>query len=160
MPNKASSRTCRVFAVLAPLAAACAAPRVSSDPAADSVAIRALIDRTEAANNRGDVDAWVALFENDAVYMPPGSPAVTTRAGLRDVATAGFSRFAAAIEIVPAELVVLGDWAFARSRVTGRATPKGGGTPVPIDMKQLVVYHRHPAAGWRIARLINNSNLE
>jgi uncharacterized protein (TIGR02246 family) len=160
MPNRASSRTCHVLAVLVPLAVGCAAPRVSSDPAADSVAIRALIDRTEAANNRGDVAAWVALFEDHAVYMPPGSPPITTRTGLREVASAGFSQFEAAIEIIPSELVVLGDWAFARSHVTGTAMPKAGGEAVPIDVKQLVLYHRQSDASWRIARLINNSNRE
>lgn len=154
-----SAKLWTVVALVA-VGGACTGFRSPSAHVADSAAIKDLIGRTAVANNRGDIDAWIGLFEENAVYMPPGSPAVTTRAGLRDVAAAGFTRFDAEIEIIPSELVVLGDWAFARSRVTGTVTPKAGGEPVPIDMKQLVLYHRQTDASWRIARLINNSNQE
>lgn len=72
-----------------------------------------------AANNAADTLGWVALFEEGAVYMPPGTPEVATRAGLEQVAAAGFGPYAADIQITPAEVVVSGDWAFARSYVTG-----------------------------------------
>lgn len=39
-------------------------------------------------------------------------------------------------------------------------TAKAGGDPIPIDIKQLVIYHRQIDGSWRIARLINNSNQE
>ncbi len=96
--------------------AACGQGRVESDPAADEAAIRELIRQTAAANNAADTLGWVALFEEDAVYMPPGTPEVTTREGLLEAAAAGFGGYAAAIEITPAEIVVSGDWAFARAR--------------------------------------------
>lgn len=152
-----TTRTCLPF-LAAVLACQASSPR--EDVAADSTAIDRLIRQAEDANNRGNIDAWVGLFEDQAVYMPPGSPEVTTTAGLREAAAAGFSSFAAAIRITPIELRVLGDWAFARSAVSGSVTPKRGGTSIPIDIKQLVVYHRQPDGTWRIARLINNSNRE
>jgi uncharacterized protein (TIGR02246 family) len=147
-------------AVLATTLLACAqsVPRV--DHAADSTVIRGLIDRATAANNAGDIEGWVALFEENAIYMPPGSPEVTAIDGLRKAAAAGFTRFNADIRIIPAELVVLGDWAFSRSQVTGSVTPKAGGDPIPINIKQLTLYHRQADSTWRIARLINNSNQE
>lgn len=144
------------------IAAACAlfapsaAAQTSSGPAEDVRAIEALIAAVEAANNAGDVDAWVALFTHDAVYMPPGTPAVTTREGLVDVARAGFVHDAE-VAIEPLEIHVLGDWAFARTGVAGTVTLDGSGDVVSIDVKQIVLYRREKGA-WRIARMITNSN--
>ncbi|MDX1547243.1 MAG: SgcJ/EcaC family oxidoreductase [Rhodothermales bacterium] len=152
--------TPRLLLLFALLAAACAVEEAppAEDPAADEAAIRALIDRTAALNNAADTTGWVALFEDGAVYMPPGSPSVTTRAGLEEAAAAGFGSYATDIRIVPDEVVVAGDWAFARSHVTGTATPRAGGDAVPVDVKQLVIYHRQADGAWKIARLITNSN--
>lgn len=122
-------------------------------------AVRALIQRTEDANNAGDVDAWVALFADDAIYMPPNAPSVTTKAGLVEIARAGF-RHQAAIHLEPLEIQVFGDWAFARIRVTGKVTLQGTGEVVPVDVKQIVIYRQGAGRAWRIARLISNSNLE
>lgn len=120
-------------------------------------AIAELVRRTAAANNAGDVEAWVGLFAEDAVYMPPGSPPVTTRGGLVEVAEAGF-RHAAAIEIEPVEIVVSGRWAFARNRVRGTVEVDPSGEVVEVDVKQLVIYRRTASGAWRIARMMSNSD--
>lgn len=125
----------------------------------DEEAIRALIQQTEDANNAGDVGGWVSLFAADAVYMPPGVPAITTREGLIAVARAGF-RNQASIHIEPLEIRVCGDWAFVWSRVEGKVTHHGSGESIPVDMKQLVIYHRGEHGEWRIARMISNRNTE
>lgn len=116
-----------------------------------------LIQRTAAANNTGDVEAWVSLFADDAVYMPPGAPAVTTKQGLVEIARAGFLN-RADIEIEPIEIVVTGPWAFARTRVRGTVDLHTSGDTMAIDMKQIAIYRRTDSGEWRIARLINNSN--
>lgn len=138
--------------------AACGQGRIEPDAAADEAAIREIIRQTAAANNAADTLGWVAFFEEGAVYMPPGSPEVTTREGLMEAAAAGFGGYAAAVTITPSEIVISGDWAFARSQVTGTVTPRTGGEPIPVNVKQLAIYHRQPNGAWRIARLMNNSN--
>lgn len=146
---------------LIPLIAAwtgCSAPARAPDTAADEAVIRDLIRQTAAVNNASDSLGWVALFEDGAVYMPPGHPEVTTRAGLREMAAAGFGPYAANVAITPSEIVISGDWAFARSQVTGTVTSRADGEVIEVDVKQLVVYHRQPDGTWKIARLINNSN--
>jgi len=110
------------------------------------------------ANNAGDVEGWVALFEDDAVYMPAGQPAVTSRVDLQAIASAGFSSWRSDIRITADEIVLMGDWAFARARMTGTATPTGGGSPASIDLKEIVIYRRQSAGDWKIARLISNTN--
>ncbi len=128
------------------------------DTSADEAAIRELISQTVATNNAADTLGWVGLFEDSAVYMAPGMPEVTGRGNLVDVAAAGFGPYAAAVEITPLEIEILGDWAFARSHVSGSVTPRAGGDPIAVDVKQLVLYHRQPDGTWKIARLIMNSN--
>ena len=125
---------------------------------ADEAAIRDLIARTEAANNAADTLGWVALFEEGAVYMPPRAPAVTTREGLEETAAAGFGPWAADVRISPVEIVIQGDWAFARSDVSGTVTSREDGETSPVDVKQIAIYHRQPDGSWKIARLITNSN--
>lgn len=130
----------------------------SHDSDADEAAIRNLIARSEAANNAADTLGWVALFEEGAVYMPPGAPAVTTREGLEETAAAGFGPWEADVRIIPAEIVVEGDWAFARSDVSGTVISRTDGETFPVDVKQIAIYHRQPDGSWKIARLITNSN--
>ena len=156
----ASAYTVRLTALVVGLLLAAVAPATAQhaqhSTEADQARIAALIERTAAANNAGDVEAWVALFGDDFVYMAPGSPPVTSRDALREVARAGF-RHDAAIRIEPAEIEVHGDWAFARSQVTGRVTLAGSGEVVQVDVKQLAIYRRQDGE-WRIARLIMNGN--
>jgi uncharacterized protein (TIGR02246 family) len=158
LPTRPHSPKCWPATALAALAclAAPAAAQVTSGPDEDIAAIASLIKAVEAANNAGDVEAWVALFTEDAVYMPPGVPAVTTRPELVEIARAGFVHDAA-IDIEALEIHVMGDWAFARTRVGGTVTLDGSGDVITIDVKQIAIYRRE-AAGWRIARLINNAN--
>lgn len=136
----------------------CAPAAIESATAADEAAIRELIVQTATANNTADTLGWLELFEEGAVYMPSGMPAVTTRAGLEQAAAAGFGPYAADILITPVEIVISGDWAFARSNVTGTVTSRTDGQVIPVEVKQLVIYHRQPDGDWKIARLMNNAN--
>lgn len=120
-------------------------------------AIRSVIEQTQSANNAGNVEKWVSLFAQDAVYMPPSVPAVTTRKGLVEIAEAGF-RHDSSITIEPLEIKVFGDWAFARTQVSGSVTVAGSGEVHTIDTKQVVLYRQTRDGEWRIARMISNSN--
>lgn len=151
-----SNRTNRSFLLaFSGIAISCSS---APDPAREVDAIRALIEHTEAMNNQADIEGWVALFEDGAVYMPDGLPAATTRDELRNMARTGFTSWRTRIRIQPDEIVPIGDWAFARARVTGTAAPIAGGEPVAIDLKEIVLFHRQPDRSWKIARLIANSN--
>lgn len=123
----------------------------------DAAEIEALIEGVEEANNAGDVERWVGYFAADAVYMPPGVPAVTTREGLVEIAEAGF-RHRSDVDIEPVEIRVFDDWAFARTEVAGTVTVHGSGEVVDVDTKQIVIYTRGADGAWRIARMISNGN--
>lgn len=131
---------------------------VDSRGRSDERAIRELLSRTARANNEGDVEGWLAAFDPDAVYMPSGMPAVTDRGALREIAASGFGSWDAEIEIVPVDLTVTGEWAFARARVRGHVTSRSSGERIEIDNKELLVFRLHPEEGWRIYRMMINSN--
>jgi len=143
---------------LAPAIHAATAQEAAATPNATR-AITELIKSVESANNVGDAERWVSFFDDDFVYMAPGAPPVTDREELVRVARAGF-RNDADIRIEPDEIRVCGDWAYARSHVTGSVKLVDSGREVPIDVKQLVIYRRDAAGAWRISRLMGNSNLE
>jgi ketosteroid isomerase-like protein len=54
---------------------------------ADEDAMRQGTEAWVAAYSKGDVDAILALYAEDAVVMPPGVPAATNRDALRDFLT-------------------------------------------------------------------------
>ncbi len=123
----------------------------------DQEAIQALVDRIEAANNAGDVDAWVSCFASDFAYLPPNLPPITQRDSLVEIARAGF-RNHASIRITPIEFQVCRDWAFSRSHVSGTVELHDSGDVVSLNLKQLVIYHRNSQGVWKISRLMINSN--
>ena len=104
----------------------------------------------------GDADAWLALWDEGGVQMPPGMPA----RGL-DVLTVGVPKaFAAmpasAMEILPVETVVMGDWAFSRGAYTADLT--SGGNAVHMDGKFMTIFRQQNDGSWKIYRDIFNSN--
>jgi uncharacterized protein (TIGR02246 family) len=146
-----------VLAVCAVIA--CTGTVPEADTSADEAAIRALLEHATEVNNANDAAGWADLFAPGAVFMPANAPEVTTRAGLETSAATRFSSYDADLVISPVEIVVLGDWAFSRTTVKGTVSPKGGGEPVVLDVKEIAVYQRQLDGSWKVARLIGNSNL-
>ena len=130
---------------------------VQDTASADTAAITQLIETTADMNNAGDAAGWAGLFAEDAVYMPGGQAAVTTPEGILEMGRLGFSHGTTDIIITPDEIIISGDWAFARSAVTGTFTGNDGES-FPLDLKQIVIYQRQADGEWKIARLIGNSN--
>ncbi len=90
--------------------------------------------------------------------MLAGQPAITGREALVRLAQERFRQFTTTVEIKPEEIEMCGDWAFARTAVTGTFTPKDGSTPMELDLKEIAIYRRQADGTWKVARLIGNSN--
>jgi uncharacterized protein (TIGR02246 family) len=150
------------FALALAATVSCSQPTGARDPEADKAAIRAFISRAAKLSQAADAAAWVNLFAEGGTYMPPNGPEVTTRAGLQDVAARYFGEFQPRVVITPVEVEVFGDWAFAKTTLKGTLLPRAGGDPVPepvpIDGKEIAIYRRQQDGGWKLWRLIGNSN--
>lgn len=153
------SRLISVAALLV-LLAACTqtASKAAPDTAADEEAIRAIMKEATAAHRAGDAQRWAALFASDAVVMPANQASLEGQEAVARMGQEMFQTFTSTAQVEPVELEVAGDWAFARTKLTGTLAPKAGGTPVQLDGKEIAIFRRQADGTWKVARLIGNSN--
>lgn len=109
----------------------------------------------------GDVDRWIALWSNEGVQMPPGSPPIIGTEEIGAGTLAFLDAFTVdSFEIYIDEVQLAGDLAFARGTYSGVYTPKDGGEGFAEDGKYLTVFQRQPDGSWKIHRDIFNLNTE
>lgn len=99
------------------------------------------------------------VFTEDAVQMPPNSPANVGQATIQAWAT-GFlgamSRVRFSLSV--SELQVAGDRAFETGAYAISLTVDGGGPTIEDAGKYITIYQRLPAGGWAVSRDIWNSD--
>ena len=117
------------------------APDAAPMPTAadDRAAIDALMDRLEAAYANTDIDQLMDVYTDDLVYMGAGAPLIQ---GAADFRAANDPVGAYDLEMHNEEVVVTGDWGYARGTYDGN------------DQYLMIV--RRADGVWRIAREIWN----
>ncbi|MDH3292561.1 MAG: DUF4440 domain-containing protein [Gemmatimonadota bacterium] len=125
--------------------------------ARDLEALNATLAEHVAAVNSGDTAANLAGFTEDVVYLPPAGPPVRGKHTLASFVGSFSEAFAAEIEMVPEETILMGDWAFQWGALTGTVRPLEGGEGTPLNGKWAYLYQRQPDGTWKIARDIYNS---
>ena len=111
-----------------------------------------------AALNAGDAAAWVRLFADDGVQMPPHAPANVGRAMIAAWSGAFLQAFRPAFSLAVAEFWVDGDRAFERGAYRIALTPRRGGALVQDVGKYVTLYRHEPDGAWRISHDIWNSD--
>jgi uncharacterized protein (TIGR02246 family) len=130
------------------------------DREAVSAAVDTIWQEYAATLNAGDIDAWVELWTDDGVQMPPGEPPVVGKERIRARNQAVSDRFVFDMRSIDnQELRVAGDWAYARGTYAASLTPRQGGEPIDIDGKYMSILRRQPDGSWKIHRDIFNSNV-
>jgi uncharacterized protein (TIGR02246 family) len=118
----------------------------------DEAQIRAVMENWMRATAAGDVDTVLGLMTDDVVFMVPGVPPFGKEAfaaasqGMRDVAISGSNDIR--------EIVVQGDWAFARNYLAVAMTPPGG-VAVKRSGYTLSIFRKESDGRWRLARDAN-----
>lgn len=107
---------------------------------------------------KADAEALMALFGDDPVLMPQGQPAVLGREAIGSMYRALFRAFEVQVGGEVLEVEVAGDLAYIWSTYSLKATPKARGEPLE-DVGMSVFLLKRQEGGWRIARLIANSDL-
>ena len=125
---------------------------------ADVEAINAMQAEYFSAVNSADVEALLAGWDDDGVYMPPNQPAVTSKEAIRSLWQERFNQNTYDVTSTSDEVVVLGDWAFVRGPTTGTLIPKAGGEPNEVKVKSISLYRRQADGSWKRARGIYNSD--
>lgn len=130
---------------------------MSSDPSQTVVeAIHKLID----ADNRRDIEAVLACYTNDVIWLPPDDTLIVGVQAIRDRYEKLFAAYRVDIQIQVAEIEVRDDLAYAWGSTSGRLIPEEGGAPLPVDDKYMMLLAKAPGRGWLVRRLMWNRGAE
>ena len=124
-------------------------------------AIQALNQQWEVNFENHDPAGLAALFTEDCVRMPQGGPATVGRPALEAAYRRDFAEVwnaGAKVRLDAEELIIAGEYAFARGIDT--LVQAQDGTPVPGGEtgKWLFVYRRQPDGTWKYHWVTFNSN--
>jgi uncharacterized protein (TIGR02246 family) len=128
------------------------------DVEADVKAIKSLIDDCSRAWNEGDYESYMALFDEEAMMLPPNAPTFGGIETIRSIYRTSFDSLDFNVTITTEEIQVCGDLAFSRDVWKGSMNPKDGSEPTIFDNKNLVIYKRQVDGSWKTWRAIYNSN--
>jgi uncharacterized protein (TIGR02246 family) len=120
---------------------------------ADTAEIQSLFDRLMAADKRGDVDAVVRCYADDAVFLPPGGESVEGIEKIRPRYEELFAGNRLEVRMDVDSIEVKGPLAFSRGMTRGRLVPRDGSAPREIADRYLMVLRRE-GEDWKIAVLM------
>ena len=146
-----------VFAALTLLACAQQTAPVAEEAVtteADVAAFEAVVLDTwvtwSATLDAGDVDGWIALWDDNGAQMAPNAPAVHGKPAIREafsgiLLSVDFEEFTINNE----EVQVFGDFGFARGSYSF-VNAMVEGDPVPFEGKYLTIFKRQPDDSWKV----------
>jgi uncharacterized protein (TIGR02246 family) len=121
----------------------------------DETAIRQVMAEWLAATAAADPARLRPLLAEDVIFLTPGQPPMQGR----EFFLTGMASGLAQMDIQPAgeilELVVAGEWAWQRARLTVTVTPRHGGPTHRRSGETLTILHREAGGRWVIARDAN-----
>ncbi len=129
---------------------------IEVDVEADIEAIKGLEQATMRAFNEGDLESYISLFVDDAVWMPPRDVTIIGKEDIRN--WFNFDLFSYGIEISVDEVQVNGDWALVRDNWKGTITQKESGEINKFDTKSLLILKRQLDGSWKITHALWNFN--
>ncbi|NOR12305.1 MAG: DUF4440 domain-containing protein [Candidatus Aminicenantes bacterium] len=124
------------------------------DVEADVEAIKSLVNEVEKAFNERNLEAYMATIADDAVYMPPGVPALIGKEAIRNWYDFEATSFKATI--FSDEIEVHGDWAFSRAHWKGSWIQKDSGETTQMESKTVNIFRRQPDGSWKSSHAIWN----
>ncbi len=138
------------------------AAQVEAQPAPETdmeAVVNAIWTEYAAANVAGDAERWIALWDENGVKMPPGSPPIEGKENILARKQAAAAKWITnEMTITDLEYEVAGDWAYVRGVYSATDTPTAGGESVKTDGKYMSILHRQPDGSWKLYRDLSNSN--
>ena len=125
------------------------------DAGADQEQIRSILDRYETALNASDVDAVLALYAADGIFMPTNAPTAAGTTEVREAYEHVFGTIKLDIVFSIDEIVVDDHVAFATTGSKGQVTILAEQVTAPEENRELFVF-RKIDGNWKIARYMFN----
>lgn len=126
----------------------------------DLAAIKKIALDWNAGWDSGNVEALLALYEDNPVLMPQGQPTIIGKDAIRLLYQSVFKDFIIKGKGKVVEVEVSGNLGYFWSSYSLTATPKASGDPITSRGKSLFIVKRQDDNSWKIARLIDNSDGE
>ena len=122
---------------------------------AERQAIEQLLFHYRDALNASSVEQVLPLYTADGIFMPSAAPTSIGTEQVKGAYTFVFSNIQLNIEFFIDEIVVNGDYAFARTTSRGKTLIHATGETVPEENRELFVLQKE-AGAWKIARYMFN----
>ncbi len=120
----------------------------------DDSAIRELQQTWFRATEDGDIATIRGLMTDDIVFLTPGRPQFGRQEFVESFQTMN-DHVAMQCNGEYEEIIVTGDFAFARARLDIIVTPKNGGVPIHLSGNALSVLRRSTDGKWKLCRDAN-----
>ena len=130
------------------------------DTKADKAALDEITKITIKAFNEGNIENYIALIADDAVWMPPGVGAIVGKDAIRDWYKGFMPNNQFDIDILTESTESHGEFAFQRVVMKGTITSKQGGEPFHHNAMALNVLRKQADGTWKIWKSIWNRNRE
>lgn len=109
--------------------------------------------------NGGELNRYMALLTEAAVWLPPGQAAVVGRPAIRAWLEPLFEQYRYVFSVTPEQVRVAGEVAVDKGRFSTVLTSKAEGGSLRHEGKYLLLWRRSPAGVWRIERYLDMSDL-
>ena len=121
----------------------------------EKTAIEKLLFSYRDALNASDVNKVLPLYTNDGVFMPSNAPSAIGQDQVKAAYEFVFSQIKLSIEFYVDEIVVNGDYAFARTMSKGTTLIHANGQTVAEENREIFVLQKINGQ-WKIARYMFN----
>ncbi|OLY90570.1 conserved hypothetical protein [Cnuella takakiae] len=128
---------------------------VAQAQASQKAAIEKLIFAYRDALNAADANKVVPLYTSDGVLLANAAPTAAGSDQVKGTYQYVFENFKYTLEFSIAEIVVSGNYAFARSTSKGSFVIKSSNQTVPDENRELFVFEKVKGE-WKIARYMYN----
>lgn len=117
----------------------------------DMAQIVELWNEFAAAASSGDIERWLALWIDEGIQMPPGTPRRDGKSQIRSEMQPAFDAFNTKMEVNPEGTKVIGDRAYSHGFYSWTSTPKEGGDTHQGNGKFLTILEKQADGSWKIA---------
>ncbi len=107
------------------------------------------------ALNASDVSKVLSLYTEDGIFMPSGAPTSIGTEQIKGAYEFVFSNIKLSIEFYIDEIIVNGDYAFARTTSKGTTLIRATGETVPEENRELFILQKENGS-WKIDRYMFN----
>ncbi len=129
--------------------------QTTMEQATEKSAIEKLLFSYRDALNASDANKVLPLYTKDGVFMPSNAPTASGQEQVKASYGFVFKTIQLKIEFFIDEIVVNGDYAFARTTSKGTTLIHATGQTVPEENRELFVLHKE-GGQWKIARYMFN----